>query len=251
MLKPSWPLGCHELHYYTKRARKKQTTRKIRTSYTTLPGPLLLTSPISAPVASCGLHPLLPVGLIRGHRNPSPPSSRLKVSFQVARSAEHSAHALTIFTSSISGFWLGLRALPRRPLVKFTSPPFKAWTLSKTQKLVSAFNVAKAHQEIRSIITARMMPAGSFAHNSLLNKIASRPTATVNAIMLSIDEVKPADHTTKTDLSRLTPRAVTNEADCTRLRGFQTQRHCDDELGDNNPITGKTSIAVSLRKGQG
>ena len=37
-----------------------------------------------------------------------------------------------------------------------------------------------------------------------------------------------------------------SRADCTGLRGFQTRGHCEDDFGDNHPIT-ETSVAVSER----
>lgn len=90
----------------------------------------------------------------------------------------------------------------------------KRWTLSKTLKSAPASNVIKIHQEAKRIIITRTIPTGSFAHNSLLYNIVSRLKAIANATVLSINSVRPTNHAAMSDLSRLTPRAVTNKAGC-------------------------------------
>jgi hypothetical protein len=99
------------------------------------------------------------------------------------------------------------------------------------------------HHEIKRIIIARTMPMGSLVHISSLNTNASRPKAAVNAIVLSINDVRPTNHATMSNLSRLTTRAVTNTVNCTGSRGSRTRDYCDGDFGDICPIA--TSIAVS------
>ena len=104
-----------------------------------------------------------------------------------------------------------------------------------------ASNEVKTHHKISSIINARTTPTGSFVHSWRLNTIASRLRAVENAIVLLIDDVR---HAKMTGLSRLTPRAAVNMADCTGLPEFRTRGRCDDDFGDRFPIT-EISIAVS------
>jgi len=132
--------------------------------------------------------------------------------------------------------------------VKPTRPPFKIWTLLKRLKSPLASNVVQTHQEISITIIARTTPTGSLAHNSLLNSSASRPKAERNATVLSINDVRPTDLVTITELSRLTPRAAANMVDCIGLQEFRTQGRFDGDCEDTCPIAGKTN-AVSEKIG--
>ena len=140
-------------------------------------------------------------------------------------------------------------ALPCRRLIKPASAPFKAW--AQPRKLISplASNVVQIHQDIRMTIIASTTPTGSFAHNSLLNSRVSRPKAVKNAAVLQFNDVRPSDHPTITDSSRLTTRAVKNTADCTGLRGFQSRGHCYADSGGNYPTTEKMLAAVNEEMG--
>lgn len=212
--------------------------KQTRISYTALLGSLLLISSISTVVASGKPDLLLPAALTsvedvenlccsRGRRR------RLKVSFKTP--------LLPLPSPSSEP---GSEASPRRPVMKPTSPSFKTWIVPKRLKSALPSNVVQMHQKIKRTIITSTTPTGSLAHSSLLNSSASRPKAVINAAVLSVNDVSPTDHPTITDSSRLTPRAVTNTADCTGLRESQTRGYCDDGFGNNDPITEKTAVTV-------
>ena len=100
------------------------------------------------------------------------------------------------------------------------------------------------------IIITRTIPTGSFANNSLLYNTVSRLKAIVNATVLSINDVRQTNHRAQSDLSRLTPRAVTNKAGCISSREFRTRGNCGDGSGDIYPIKNMRITVSEGVKGQ-
>jgi len=56
--------------------------------------------------------------------------------------------------------------------------------------------MVQIHHEIRRIIVKEAMPTGSIVDSSLPKKSVSRLKATENAIVLSINDVRPTNHAT-------------------------------------------------------
>ena len=83
----------------------------------------------------------------------------------------------------------GSEALPRKLLMKPTRPSFRPWTLPKRLKST----LVKTHQQTRRTTPASTRPTESFAHSLLLYSNASRPKATKNDIMLSVNDIRPTN----------------------------------------------------------
>jgi len=218
-----------------KQAKKRTGRKQAHTSYTTLAGAMLFIPPISTSVPPGGLDsPLLSVRLtsVEDVEGLCFRSRRLKASLNVIRFTSRPSPPPPS-PASVSDS----EVLPRSFLVKSTR-------VLKALKSVLASTVVPTHHEIKRVIIARTAPTGSLVHISLLNSSASRPKAVVNAIVLSINDVRPTSHVTIPDLSILTTRAIKNTVDCTGSRGSRTREHCDDGFGDSCPIT-ETSIAIS------
>jgi len=174
----------------------KPRKNRTHTSYTALPdSSLMLSISTTVPLVPVGLTSVVDVealGLCWSR-------SRLKVSFKVSH--RESIQILPRSPSPVPpASDPGSGVLPRRRLMRSTTPPLKAWASLKRLKSALASNAVRTHQKIRKIIITSRVPTGTLVHNSSLYRSASRPKAVKNDSVLSINNVRHTDLLTVTNL---------------------------------------------------